>query len=50
VTSLAATLGDEALTGDLAAVQSKLARLTPDRSRRIELVDMANAIRPKTWS
>ena len=27
VTSLAATLGDEALTGDLAAVQSKLARL-----------------------
>ena len=27
-----------------------LARLTSDRSRRIELVDMANAIRPKTWS
>ena len=25
-----------------------LARLTSDRSRRIELVDMANAIRPKT--
>jgi serine/threonine-protein kinase PknG len=27
-----------------------LARLTPDRSRRIELVDMANAIRPRTWT
>ena len=27
-----------------------LARLTSDRSRRIELVDMANAIRPKTFS
>ena len=27
-----------------------LARLTSDRDRRIELVDMANAIRPKTWS
>jgi hypothetical protein len=25
-----------------------LARLTPDASRRIELVDMANAIRPRT--
>jgi serine/threonine-protein kinase PknG len=27
-----------------------LARLTPDRNRRIELVDMANAIRPRTWT
>ena len=27
-----------------------LARLTSDRGRRIELIDMANAIRPKTWS
>jgi serine/threonine-protein kinase PknG len=27
-----------------------LARLTSDRSRRIELVDMANAVRPQTWS
>ena len=27
-----------------------LARLTSDRDRRIELVDMANAVRPKTWS
>jgi serine/threonine-protein kinase PknG len=25
-----------------------LARLTPDEERRIELVDMANAIRPRT--
>jgi serine/threonine-protein kinase PknG len=25
-----------------------LARLTPDEDRRIELVDMANAIRPRT--
>lgn len=27
-----------------------LARLTPDQSRRIGLVDMANAIRPLTWT
>ena len=27
-----------------------LARLTSDRDRRIELVDMANAIRPMTWA
>jgi serine/threonine-protein kinase PknG len=25
-----------------------LARLTPDDARRVELVDMANAIRPRT--
>jgi len=25
-----------------------LARLTPDEDRRIELIDMANAIRPRT--
>ena len=27
-----------------------LARLTPDRDRRIALVDMANAVRPRTWT
>jgi serine/threonine-protein kinase PknG len=27
-----------------------LARLTPDRGRRIDLIDMANAIRPLTWT
>jgi Protein kinase G tetratricopeptide repeat len=27
-----------------------LARLTPDETRRVELVDMANAIRPRTWT
>ncbi len=27
-----------------------LARLTSDRGRRIELVDMANAVRPRTWT
>ena len=27
-----------------------LARLTSDRGRRIELIDMANSIRPKTWA
>ncbi|MBV9381582.1 MAG: hypothetical protein JO027_03540 [Solirubrobacterales bacterium] len=26
-----------------------LARLTPDARRRVELVDMANAVRPRTW-
>jgi serine/threonine-protein kinase PknG len=27
-----------------------LASLTPDHTRKVELVDMANAIRPKTWT
>jgi serine/threonine-protein kinase PknG len=27
-----------------------LARLTPDRERRIELVDLANEVRPRTWT
>jgi len=27
-----------------------LARLTPDRQRRIELIDMANEVRPRTWT
>jgi serine/threonine-protein kinase PknG len=27
-----------------------LARLTSDRARRVTLIDMANAVRPKTWS
>src|SRR6185437_78130 len=27
-----------------------LARLAPDRRRRIQLVDMANDVRPRTWS
>ncbi len=26
------------------------AQLAPDRSRRIELVDQANGVRPRTWS
>jgi serine/threonine-protein kinase PknG len=27
-----------------------LAKLTPDNRRRVELVDMANAVRPRTWT
>jgi len=27
-----------------------LASLTPDPARKVQLVDMANAIRPKTWT
>jgi serine/threonine-protein kinase PknG len=27
-----------------------LASLTPDPARKIELVDMANGVRPKTWT
>jgi serine/threonine-protein kinase PknG len=27
-----------------------LASLTPDPARRIELIDMANGIRPRTWT
>jgi len=27
-----------------------MARLTPDHDRRIELVDTANALRPRTWT
>ena len=26
-----------------------LARLAPDQARRIELVDLANEVRPRTW-
>ena len=26
-----------------------LARLAPDQTRRIELVDQANEVRPRTW-
>jgi serine/threonine-protein kinase PknG len=28
----------------------ELARLTPDHKRRIELIDLANAVRPRTWT
>jgi len=28
----------------------QLARLAPDRARRVALVDMANGVRPRTWS
>jgi len=28
----------------------ELARLAPDRARRVALVDMANGVRPRTWS
>jgi serine/threonine-protein kinase PknG len=41
---------DRALRFGLERGYRALARLTPDRSRRIELVDMANAIRPRTWT
>jgi serine/threonine-protein kinase PknG len=27
-----------------------LASLTPDPARKVELVDMANAVRPRTWT
>jgi hypothetical protein len=27
-----------------------MARLTPDHDRRIGLVNMANAVRPRTWT
>jgi serine/threonine-protein kinase PknG len=41
---------DRALRFGLERSYRALARLTSDRGRRIELIDMANAIRPKTWS
>jgi serine/threonine-protein kinase PknG len=41
---------DRALRFGLERGYRALARLTPDRSRRIELIDMANAIRPRTWT
>jgi serine/threonine-protein kinase PknG len=39
---------DRALRFGLERSYRALARLTPDQARRIELVDMANAIRPRT--
>jgi serine/threonine-protein kinase PknG len=41
---------ERSLRFGLEAGYRALARLTSDRARRITLVDMANAIRPKTWS
>jgi len=41
---------ERSLRFGLEAGYRALARLTSDRARRITLVDMANDIRPKTWS
>ncbi len=41
---------ERSLRFGLEAGYRALARLTSDRARRITLVDMANAVRPKTWS
>ena len=41
---------DRALCFGLERGYRALAQLTPDRNRRIELVDLANAIRPLTWT
>jgi serine/threonine-protein kinase PknG len=41
---------ERSLRFGLEAGYRALARLTSDRARRITLVDMANTIRPKTWS
>ena len=47
---LGCELNERALRFGLERGYRALARLTSDRSRRIELVDMANAIRPMTWA
>ena len=47
---LGCELNERALRFGLERGYRALARLTSDRSRRIELVDMANAIRPMTWT
>ena len=39
---------DRALRFGLERSYRALARLTPDQARRIELVDLANAVRPRT--
>jgi len=43
-------LTERALRFGLEKGYRALARLAPDRRRRIELVDLANYVRPRTWS
>jgi serine/threonine-protein kinase PknG len=40
---------EEALRSGLEQSYRKLARMAPDQPRRIELVDRANEVRPRTW-
>ena len=40
---------EEALRSGLEQCYRALARLAPDQARRIELVDKANEVRPRTW-
>jgi serine/threonine-protein kinase PknG len=47
---LGCALTDRALRFGLETCYRAQARLVPDRRRRIELVDLANDVRPRTWS
>ena len=47
---LGCELNERALRFGLERGYRALARLTPDAARRVELVDMANAVRPRTWT
>jgi len=46
--SASGTQGTRSRSRSLGRTYRALARLTPDEDRRIELVDMGNAIRPRT--
>jgi len=49
-TILGCELTERSLRFGLEASYRALARLTPDEGSRIQLVDMANAVRPRTWT
>ena len=40
---------EEALRSGLEQCYRALARLAPDQAQRIDLVDRANEVRPRTW-
>jgi serine/threonine-protein kinase PknG len=44
-----AVAAERALRGGLEKSYRALARLAPDEERRLDLVDVANEVRPRTW-
>ena len=49
-TLLGCPLDERALRFGLERCYRDQARLTPDRRHRVELIDLANVVRPRTWS
>ena len=49
-TLLGCALDERALRFGLEQCYRHQAQLVPDRRRKVELVDLANLVRPRTWS